>query len=181
MSFGLEYTYKDEVSLYETFTRFLIDEYAKGHQVVLIVDEAQNLGGRASKSCACYRTSMPTSICCCRRSWWVNRNCAPSSVHRSYCSWRSASAPIIISARCRPTSRAITSVTGCVWPGGRLNLFTHAAIKLAYEHSDGIPRLINQYCDQALVYGYAEGRERIDGDLMAQVIEDRRSRGLIAN
>jgi type II secretory pathway predicted ATPase ExeA len=51
---------------------------------------------------------------------------------------------------------------------------------LAYETSHGIPRLINQYCEQALVYGYAEGRERIDGELMAQVIEDRRSRGLIA-
>ena len=44
MSFGLEHSGKDEVALYELFTRFLIDEYAKGHKVVLIVDEAQNLG-----------------------------------------------------------------------------------------------------------------------------------------
>jgi general secretion pathway protein A len=44
MSFGLEYKDQDEVALYEVFTRFLIAQYAKGHRVVLIVDEAQNLG-----------------------------------------------------------------------------------------------------------------------------------------
>src|SRR5580700_8307669 len=44
MSFGLDHSAKDDVSLYELFTRFLIDEYAKGHKVVLVVDEAQNLG-----------------------------------------------------------------------------------------------------------------------------------------
>src|ERR1039458_2108400 len=44
MSFGLDYNGKDDVALYDLFTRFLIDQYSKGHKVVLIVDEAQNLG-----------------------------------------------------------------------------------------------------------------------------------------
>ena len=37
MSFGLDHQDKNEVALYEVFTRFLIDEYAKGRRVVLIV------------------------------------------------------------------------------------------------------------------------------------------------
>jgi len=42
--FRLEYNGKDIVALHELFTRFLIKEYANGRKVVLIVDEAQNLG-----------------------------------------------------------------------------------------------------------------------------------------
>ena len=41
-----------------------------------------------------------------------------------------------------------------------------------------MPRLINQLCDTALVYGYADQRERIDLELMAQVVEDRMAGGL---
>ena len=62
-----------------------------------------------------------------------------------------------------------------------MSLFTHTAVMLAYQNSGGIPRLINQHCERALVYGYADGHARIDGELMAQVIQDRRSNGLVAN
>jgi type II secretory pathway predicted ATPase ExeA len=51
---------------------------------------------------------------------------------------------------------------------------------LAYQNSGGIPRLINQYCDRALVYGYADRRAQINGEVMAQVIQDRRSNGVVA-
>src|ERR1700683_546529 len=44
LSFGLEHSGRDEVTLYETFARFLLAQYAARRKVVLIVDEAQNLG-----------------------------------------------------------------------------------------------------------------------------------------
>jgi hypothetical protein len=36
-----------------------------------------------------------------------------------------------------------------------------------------VPRLINQLCDFALLYAFADGRLTIDADLIAQVVRDR--------
>ena len=55
----------------------------------------------------------------------------------------------------------------------RLDLFDPSALSLAHESSRGIPRLLNQLCDTALVYGYADQCERIDAALMLDVIRDR--------
>jgi hypothetical protein len=44
-----------------------------------------------------------------------------------------------------------------------------------YARTGGIPRLVNQLCDFALVYAFAEGRTSIDVDLIAQVVRERNS------
>lgn len=44
MAYGLPYKGKSKVELYDDFVQFMIREYAAGRPVVLIVDEAQNLG-----------------------------------------------------------------------------------------------------------------------------------------
>jgi general secretion pathway protein A len=43
----------------------------------------------------------------------------------------------------------------------------------------GVPRLVNQLCDLALVYAFAEQRKRVDLDLLERVIEDRAHRGAL--
>jgi general secretion pathway protein A len=181
MSFGLEHSGKDEVALFEQFTRFLIDEYAKGHKVVLIVDEAQNLGRTRLEELRVLSNinadkhlllqtilvgqpelraliRMPQLLQLAQRigdDYHIGALSAEEARHYVHHRLRVA--------------------------GGRLSLFTHTAVMLAYQKSGGIPRLINQYCERALVYGYADGRARIDGELMAQVIQNRRSNGLVAN
>jgi len=44
----------------------------------------------------------------------------------------------------------------------RLDLFSPDAIKMVHTFSKGIPRTINILCDQALLTGYAEGKQLID-------------------
>src|ERR1039458_5765304 len=181
MSFGLDYSGKDDVALYDLFTHFLIDQYSKGHKVVLIVDEAQNLGRERLEELRVLS----------------NINADKHLLLQTILVGQPELSTLIRTPQLLQLAQRISADyhLGALSAdeaynyvrhrlrvaGGRINLFRHAAIALAHETSRGIPRLINQYCEQALVYGYAEGRERIDGDLMAQVIEDRRSRGLIAN
>ena len=43
-AFGLDVAGKDDVALYHPFIDFVVEEYARGRRVLLIVDEAQNLG-----------------------------------------------------------------------------------------------------------------------------------------
>lgn len=59
------------------------------------------------------------------------------------------------------------------WAGCRRAIFTPSAVTNIHQGADGIPRLINMICDRALLYGYSEGLQQIDGDVIAQVISDR--------
>jgi len=50
--------------------------------------------------------------------------------------------------------------------GSRRVVFTPAALKVVYEYSGGIPRLINLLCDRALLGGYSAQTTRIDENLV---------------
>jgi general secretion pathway protein A len=62
--------------------------------------------------------------------------------------------------------------------GGRVDLITDDAVGIVHDHSGGVPRLVNQLCDMALVYGYAEQRAGVDGELMRRVVNDRIGGGI---
>jgi general secretion pathway protein A len=51
-----------------------------------------------------------------------------------------------------------------------VNLFDPAAVKLIGQVSQGIPRIINNICDNALLYGYAAGSEIISREIVEEVI-----------
>jgi general secretion pathway protein A len=57
--------------------------------------------------------------------------------------------------------------------GGDAALFLPDAIEFMYARTNGVPRLLNQLADFALVYAFADGRSTIDADLIAQVVRDR--------
>lgn len=52
-----------------------------------------------------------------------------------------------------------------------VNLFDNGAIGLIGNVSQGIPRVVNNICDNALLYGYASGAEAITRDIIEDVIE----------
>jgi general secretion pathway protein A len=51
-------------------------------------------------------------------------------------------------------------------------LFTREAIEVVAHYAEGIPRLINQACDRALLVGYARGADRIDEEHAREAIRD---------
>jgi general secretion pathway protein A len=181
MSFGLEHSGKDEVALYELFARFLHDEFTKGHKALLVVDEAQNLG-RGGLEELRVLSNINTDKHLLFQTILVGQPELRELVRMPQLLQlaQRIGADYHIGALSAEEARHYIHHRLRI-AGGRLDLFTHTAIMLVYQHSGGIPRLINQYCDRALVYGYAERRSRIDGELMMQVIQDRRSNGLVAN
>lgn len=52
-----------------------------------------------------------------------------------------------------------------------VNLFDNGAIGLIGNVSQGIPRVVNNVCDNALLYGYAAGAEMITRDIILEVID----------
>jgi general secretion pathway protein A len=57
--------------------------------------------------------------------------------------------------------------------GRRKTLFLPDAIEFVHVQTKGVPRLMNQLCDFALLYAFADGRDTIDAELIAQVLRDR--------
>ena len=55
---------------------------------------------------------------------------------------------------------------------GDRQYFTSEALDVIYEFSNGVPRLINQICDSALLNGFIYGKNVIDGALMKEVVSE---------
>ena len=53
----------------------------------------------------------------------------------------------------------------------RVNIFDPSALDLIGKASGGIPRIINNICDNALLYAYAAGQETIGVDTISEVVE----------
>ena len=51
-------------------------------------------------------------------------------------------------------------------------LFTRQAVMVIHEHSRGIPRTISVMCDNALVSGFALGRQPVDREVVLEVARD---------
>jgi len=50
--------------------------------------------------------------------------------------------------------------------------FTQKAISLICSHAQGIPRIINNLCDNAFLMGYSLSQKKIDVDIIREVIKD---------
>jgi general secretion pathway protein A len=74
VQFGFQPFKMKKAELLATLNSFLIEQYAAGRKVLLIVDEAQNLSPRCSRRCACCRASRPPRTRCCASSWPASRN-----------------------------------------------------------------------------------------------------------
>lgn len=178
MAFGIEHSGQESVSLYQSLVDFLLREYAAGRRAVLIVDEAQNLG-----------IDMLEHL-----RLLSNVNDGKHVVLQTIL----VGQPELLETLRSPQLRQFAQRVGIDYhlkplnledtiayvrhrlsiAGGDADLFSADAIAQAHHASGGVPRLINQLCDTALVYGFAEQQQGIDAALMNQVIEERRTGGI---
>jgi type II secretory pathway predicted ATPase ExeA len=63
--------------------------------------------------------------------------------------------------------------------GGDQSIFTDESIAFVQGRTGGVPRLINQLCDMALVYAFADQKKQITVQSLQQILQDRKQRGAI--
>ena len=56
--------------------------------------------------------------------------------------------------------------------GREKDIFTPSGIEYIYDHSGGIPRRINHMCDLSLLSGFGKKVDKIENDLIGQVVKD---------
>jgi len=167
-SFGLDTKGKSEVELYHEFERFLEEEQAAGRRVLLVLDEAQNVGSVMLEELRLLSNLNDGR----RRSLQILLSGQPALRDLIEGPGMEQFAQrIAVEYALEPLAEeeTIAYIAHRVHiAGGRRPLFSRLACLKVFALTGGVPRLINQLCDHALVYGYAAQAETIT----AQVILD---------
>ncbi len=178
MAFGLDYKGREKVELYEQFVNFVIGEYASGRRTVLIIDEAQNLAIETLEELRMLS----------------NVNADKSQVLQLVLvgqpelretlqlpQLEQFAQRILVSHHLQALGAEETDEYirhRLEVAGGSPDLFEPKARSLVWYYSRGVPRVINTLCDISLVYGYAANADRIDAELVREVVRDRRDGGV---
>lgn len=181
LAFGLPYEGLSRVALYDVFQRFLIEQYGLGKSVLLIVDEAQNINPVAFES-----LRMLSNINADKHQllqiMLVGQPQLKDMLARP--DLEQFAQRIEVDFHIKPFEAA--DVQSYIQyrlevAGREAPLFTPEACARIAEASRGIPRRINILCNTALVYGFSAESERIDLDLVEEVLSDKAEFGALSN
>lgn len=162
----------DYVELFQLFQNFILDEYAEGRFVTLIIDEAQNL---------CFETleelRMLTNINSNKDELLQLillgqpelRTMITRPELRQFAQ-RVSTAYHLSGMDLDTTRQYVNHRLGHV--GGTGHEIENAAVIRIHAVSRGIPRVINKICDLALVYAASGGENRVTLTLLEELIED---------
>ena len=162
----------DYVTLFHIFQDFVVTKYAAGRHVVLIVDEAQNLGMDTLEE-----LRMLTNINSGKDELLQIilvgqpelRDLINQPQLRQFA--QRVTATYHLEAMDLPTMRDYVRYR-LQYAGGRGDEITDAAVAHIYDEAAGIPRMVNKLCDLALVYAASAEKNHVDEDIIHELIRD---------
>lgn len=162
----------DYVALFQQFQDFVIGEYAEGRHVVLIIDEAQNLG--------------PDTLEELRMLTNINSN--KDELLQIILLGQPELYDVIRQPGMRQFAQRVTATYHLepmdlpttrdyirhrlVHAGGTGDEISLPAIQHIHAESSGIPRMVNKLCDLALVYAASAGRDQVDVETVQELLSD---------
>ena len=165
------------VQLFGQFQDFLIEEYASGRRTMLIFDEAQNLSVETLEELRMFSNINADKdeliqLVLVGQPELKELIGQPRLVQFA----QRVAAEYHLPGMSREQVQAYIAHRLAV-AGATREIFTPAACECVYLASRGLPRVVNQVCDYALVYAFTDGLERVDAGVIEQVVADRRTRG----
>jgi general secretion pathway protein A len=170
---GVDVAGMDLPAMHDSLNRLLTEEMRTGRRFVLVIDEAQNLDEKVLESVRLlsnFETPWVKlmQIVLAGQPQLADRLASPSMAQL-----RQRVSMVI---RIEPfTNQDVNAyIDHRLWIAGCENptLFTVGARKLIAEHSEGIPRNINNLCFNAMSLACALKRKAIDRDIVRDVIAD---------
>ncbi len=160
------------VDLFARFQTFVLEEYAAGHRVILIFDEAQNLDRAALEELRMF-TNINTGRDVLLQLVLVGqpelRDIVGRKDMRQFA--QRVAALFHLPAMDLPTMRDYIKHRLKV-AGRTRRLFTADAVTMIHEKTGGVPRMVNRLCDLALVYAFTAGRKSVDPAIIQDVLND---------
>lgn len=160
------------VAQFQILQDFLISTYAEGKRVVLIFDEAQNLSKESLEELRML-TNINSNKDELIQLVLVGQNELREVIKRP--ELRQLAQRIAASFHLRPLSQSAVQdfiVHRLRVAGGTGDEIDEGARALIYEVAQGIPRLVNQICDMALLYAWSADSTVVDAKVVQAVIDD---------
>jgi len=160
------------VDMYGQFQAHLVAEYAAGRRVVLIFDEAQNLTRDVLEELRMF----------------TNINAGKDELLQLIIVGQPELRDVVMRPDLRQFAQRVAAsfhlpemgsdgvaeyIAHRLRLAGRTDpIFDDGAVAAIYEATRGIPRLINQLCDLALVYSFTMERQDVDRVIIKQILQD---------
>lgn len=160
------------VQLFQMMQDFMTAEYAAGRRTLLIFDEAQNLSQESLEELRML-TNINTGKDEVVQLVLVGQPELREMIRRP--NLEQLAQRIAVSAHLVPLDQATTAAFiahRLRAVGGTGTEFSPAALTFIHEVTRGVPRLINQFCDMALLYAWTSETRQVTPDILSQVLRD---------
>lgn len=172
-SLGITAPLATDISQYEALTEFFVREYGRGRRTLLIFDEAQNLSVRTLEELRLL-SNVNSEQDVALQTMLVGQPELREKMARPELKQFAQRIAVDFHLNALSLTDAIAYVRHRLKvAGGSEDLFSRNAVAFIYARGGGIPRVMNQLCDMALVYAFAEGRDKVDAALVSTVLRDR--------
>lgn len=179
-SLGIAPSDDSDIAQYEALVDFFVREYGKGRRTLLVVDEAHNLSPAILEELRLL-SNVNSEQDIALQVFLVGQPELRSKLQHPALEQFAQRVAVDYHLGSLPLQDAQAYIEHRLRvAGGDTALFQADAIAFVHARTRGIPRLINQLCDLALVYGFAEQRRTIDLPLLQHVLQDHKHRGAIA-
>ena len=173
VEFGFKPFRKRKVELLSMLKDFMVEQYAAGKKILLVIDEAQNLSRKVLEEVRML-SGLETQkekllrIILAGQPELANKLDSPrlqQLVQRVRLRFH------LGALSKRETHEYITHRLNIAGAGDR-TIFEPAACDMVFRYTGGVPRLINVLCDTAMLCGFAEERTVIDDALVKAAVEE---------
>jgi general secretion pathway protein A len=176
--FELDPKTNDKAELIDIFSGYLIDQFAAGERVVLIVDEAQNLTNDTMEEIRML-SNIETEKHHLIQIILVGQPELKFKLQQRNLKQFAQRVTVHCHLKGLEKDEVAQYINHRLEVGGgnRMDLFDKETIEAIAVYSRGIPRLINVLCDSSLVYGFADELQIIRKDVLENVYEELKSLG----
>ena len=161
--------FSTRASRLSAFNQFLLQAYSRGEHVVLIVDEAHNLGAAALEELRLL-SNIQTDKEPLLQVVLVGQPNLRDRLRQP--SLRQLAQRVGVHFHLQPLDEEESReyIQYRLARAGGSGIFTPSALHKIFEASRGVPRRINAWCDLALVAAFAEGRKEVDREFLETVL-----------
>ena len=173
VEFGFKPFQAPKAELLDTLNSFLIEQFQAGRQIVLIVDDAHNLGLKTLEEIRML-SGLETSKEKIVHIMLVGQPQLNDLLDRP--ELEQLRQRVRLRYHIKPLSQNDTKdyiqhrlkIAGAEGE----EIFDASAYPIVHEYTGGLPRLINSLCDTALVVAYADGQTRVSKEVLRSAIEE---------
>ncbi len=170
--FGLDSSSRDKVQLVKQLYDFLIEEYSKGHQALLIIDEAQNLTSELLEEVRML-SNLETDDTKLLQILLVGQPELGKMLSEPHLRQLRQRISIVCHLCTLNRQEMIDYIFHRLTVAGNRDAlkFTEQAFDALYAYSGGIPRLINSICNLLLLTAFTESLTEVNHEMVNEIAE----------